>query len=147
LVNESRRKLEDIEMVGPEMVTTFSPGEPEKEGKLISELIQAINEHLKGAGIEAEEYDFSVNPTIRWDSPEARIPARYNHLIAYAIEGGSEGYYVHVGCLQHDKEAYAKEKMPKSTYTDWGFAKTYSPDSAYALAKEAQRFLTATRWN
>jgi hypothetical protein len=130
-------------MNSSEMVTTWSPGEPEKEGKPIAELIDALNKHTKGM---AEEYDFSLNPSLRWDAPETRIPARYWQLISYAVEGGSEGYYVHVGCLLRS-EARRADKKPISDYLDFGFAKTYSPESAYALAKEAQRFLTALRWN
>ena len=30
---------------------------------------------------------------------------------------------------------------------DFGFAKTYSVEPAYELAKQARRFLTAARWN
>ena len=32
-------------------------------------------------------------------------------------------------------------------YMDFGHAKTYSADQAYAIAREAQRFLTAAMWN
>ena len=34
-----------------------------------------------------------------------------------------------------------------SQWIDLGLAKTYSPDNAYALATEAQRFLMAAEWN
>jgi len=129
-------------MTSSEMVTTWSPGEAEKEGKPIVELIKALNVHLKEKGIEPEEYGFNVQYDIGWNAPDTPMPAFFWQLVAFAVEGGSEGYYVHVGCILKAKRG---AKYPE--YMEFGLAKTYTPDSAYALAKEAQRWLTAIRWN
>lgn len=128
-------------MTGSEMVTEFKLGDWSTEGVKIAELIKALREHTKGI---AEEYDFVLSPTLKYDHPQMAIPARYSNLVAYAIEGGSEGYYVHVGCILQGEDSRAN---PFQKYLDFGFAKTYSAESAYKLATEAQRFLTAARWN
>jgi hypothetical protein len=58
--------------------------------------------------------------------------------VTFAVEGGSEGYYVHVGAILKAE----RESKPNFTasYTDFGFAKTYSAESVYELAKQARRF-------
>lgn len=123
------------------MVTDFKLGD--KEGVLITDLIKALREHTKDL---AEEYDFSLSPTLKYDFPDMRLPLDFWQLIAYAVEGGSEGYYIHAGCLiRFSKDG--DDKTPYQRYLDFGFAKTYSVDSAYKIAREAQRFLTAARWN
>jgi hypothetical protein len=55
---------------------------------------------------------------------------------------GRESYYVHVGAILRDFDAAIRRPN-----LDFGFAKICTAESAYALAKEAQRFLSATIWN
>ena len=73
-------------------------------------------------------------------SKDACIPADFRWLIAYMVEGGSEGYYVHVGAIvpQHTGPIH---------YVEFGLAKTFNLENAQNLAREAQRFLSATQWN
>ena len=96
----------------------------------VESLLKAINSYC---GKLAEEYDFSLNFDLNSDS---LIPENFLHLIAFAVEGGSEGYYVHAGAL-----------LEGGLYQEFGIAKTYSSESAYELAKQVSRFLAATVWN
>ena len=125
-------------MTENKMVTAFKLTDGDKPTK-VDALMRALNMYLNSIGLQPEEYGFSVSPQIQFtQSPgNDRIPERYRWLIAFAIEGRSEGYYVHVAAI---------DDVGK-TYTDLGLAKTYSADNAYALAREAQRFLTAAKWN
>jgi hypothetical protein len=124
-------------MTSAEMVTDFKLMDAKNKMVSIAALMKALNEFC---GKMAEEYNFCDNS--RWAigiSP--LVPEKYSNLIAYAVEGKNEGYYVHVGAI-----------VPQSGngpwhYIDFGFAKTWSPESAYALAKEASRFLAAAQWN
>jgi hypothetical protein len=125
-------------------VTDFKLTDDKNEGVSIKSLLDAINKYC---GKLAEEYDFSLSPTLKYDAPKGiKIPTKYGQLIAYATEGSNEGYYVHVGALI---PADRNSTQPAFTipYMDFGFAKTNSAESAYELAKQAQRFLTAARWN
>lgn len=127
---------------GSELITDFQLGDWEKEGVELPLLLKAINKHC---GQLAEEYAFILSPTFRFEGiANPCLPARYRQLIAFATEGGSEGYYVHVGALLEQDDRSQKHTQQ---YVDFGFAKTYSAESAYALAREAQRFLSAARWN
>jgi hypothetical protein len=139
-------------MTSAEMVTTWSmedgTANAHKAYKPVAELIKALNAHLKAQGIEAEEYDFCESPMLKHDTPGARIPQKFHQLIAYAIEGGSEGYYVHVGALLPGPDGMApKGQLYTVPYLDFGFAKMWRAESAHAMAREAQRFLNAIRWN
>ena len=125
-------------MHSTEVVTDFKLDGIAEEGVLVSDLLTAINKHC---GNIAEEYDFSMSPALS-SAREIRIPASYRFLIAYAIKGGSEGYYVHIGAILRQTDPAAT--VP---YVDFGFAKTWSAASAYALANAAQRFLTDESWN
>jgi hypothetical protein len=110
-----------------------------REMVTVKDLIAALCSYC---GSLAEEYEFCVSPSIAYDATPTTVPERFLHLIAYAVEGGSEGYYVHVGAILRDFDAALTRP-----YLDFGFAKTWTAESAYALAKEAQRFLSATIWN
>jgi hypothetical protein len=125
-------------MKGSEMVTDFKSREGGKPVK-VETLLRALNAHLVAIGLQPEDYGFNVSPHILYSPTEGndRLPEEYRWLVAFAIAGGSEGYYIHVAAMN----------AAAQTYTDLGFAKTYSADNAYALAREAQRFLTAAEWN
>ena len=132
-------------MNSAEMVTDFVIHEhrpdpnPERKGYLIFvqrakivDLIRALNKYC---GKLAEEYPFSQSPMLL-NNPMERIP-EHRWLVAFVVEGDSEGYYIHITAMlkgggQHQEIALAK---------------TYSAESAYKLATEAQRFLTAAAWN
>ncbi len=125
----------------------------------VQSLLKAINAFC---GKLAEEYDFSTGPTLA----KGDIPAKYWRLIAFAVEGSNEGYYVHVGALvkteytvHHGTTLACSSPNPNGScpghpqiaehlaYIEFGVAKTYSSESAYAMAKEVSRFLAAASWN
>lgn len=128
-------------MTGTEMITDFK-----LEGATVRELMKAINAHLKRCGIEAEDRDFGVDYALEtWENRNtAKVPDRrtYRWLVAFAIEGDNEGYYIHVGAM-----TWAQRINDEHTFLNFGHAKCYSADQAYAIAREAQRFLTAAAWN
>jgi hypothetical protein len=119
-----------------EMVTDFKL-EANGQNIKVADLIKALNKHCRPQ-LQGESFCCSA----AWDNPEETIPARFRWLIAYAVEGESEGWYVHVGVLIQGMLV----NQP-TIYKDFGFAKVWTADDCYALAKEAQRFLTAARWN
>lgn len=123
-----------------EQVTTFSLEEPGTGKQVtVSALIKALNLHCKEK-LAGE----SFCDTTAWDSArkDERVPERYRSLIAFAMEGSSEGWYVHVGAII----AFGDGPYP-GIYINFGHAKMWSAEEAYDLCREAQRFLTATRWN
>ena len=137
-------------MTSAEMITDFAvcihEPIPDKPGYLrhvrnakVADLLRAINEHLTAAELEPEEYNFSESVD-RHGASDIEIP-RFRWLVAFAVEGGSEGYYVHCGAILSEPQADGRN------YVEFGICKTYSADSAYAIAREVQRFLTATMWN
>lgn len=111
------------------------------EMSTVQSLLKTINAYC---GKLAEEYAFSLDFDLFAETGmyakkgvlPSRIPQDFRWLIAYAVEGGSEGYYVHICAL-----------LPNGHFMPFGIAKTWNPDSAYELAKQASRFLAAARWN
>ncbi len=103
----------------------------------IQDLLKAINAYC---GQLAEEYDFSLNFALRpangLPQSETLIPEKYRWLVAFAVEGGSEGYYVHMGAM-----------LDGGQYQEFGLAKTNTAESAYELTKQTSRFLAAASWN
>ena len=143
-------------MTSTEMITDFAvcihEPIPDKPGYLrhvrnakIADLLSAINEHLTAKELEPEEYNFSVGMGITArhgdenGDKDPEIP-KFRWLVAFCVEGGSEGYYIHCGAI-------LAEIGNGRNYVEFGICKTYSADSAYAIAREVQRFLTATMWN
>jgi hypothetical protein len=119
-------------MNSKDMVTDFKLQE-NGENCTIKALLKAINAFC---GSLAEEYDFGLP----FDTPkDARLPEKYWRLIAFAVEGSNEGYYVHLGALVRDRHT--------TNYVSFSLAKTYSAESAYELAKQTSRFLAAACWN
>jgi hypothetical protein len=104
----------------------------------IGDLVKALNSFC---GHLAEEYNFTVSAYVKYEDKNATVPENFLQLIAYAVEGGSEGFYVHIGAILRGHEDAT------NPYQDFGFCKTYSSESAYAICKDAQRFLNATLWN
>jgi hypothetical protein len=112
------------------------------EMSTVGSLIKALNAFC---GHLAEEYNFAMcldlvsERDYRGKEPKpepSRIPQKYRWLIAFAVEGGSEGYYVHLGAM-----------LGEGRYQEFGLAKTNTSESAYELAKQASRFLAAAAWN
>lgn len=94
-------------------------------------LCKAMTAFATLQGVEPEEYGLDRNPSL---SRDARIPD-YRWLVAYVVEGGSEGYYVHVDAIK------GGEHIPL------GLSKTYSFENATELAKQYTRFLVCAAWN
>lgn len=129
-------------MTGSEMVTEFST-----RASTYTQICKAVTRFCKSQGHEPEEYGFNTCPSYGPET-ERKLPEKFWHLIAFAVEGNSEGYYVHIGYLVRGEGINPQtHEFNPATYHDIGFAKTYSPASAQALATEAQRFLTASEWN
>ena len=110
------------------------------------ELCRAVTAYCKSKGLEPDEYGFNPHQPALFGESELRLPEKWWHLIAFVVEGGSEGFYIHIGAMiqQH---VSADNPDGAARWIDLGLAKTYSPDNAYALATEAQRFLMAAEWN
>ncbi len=145
-------------MTSGEIVTTFAvntfepvPDKPGyqrlKEKARVIDLIRAVNDHLKRIDVQPDEYDFSVWPWLK--DEEQRLPADYRWLIAFAAEGGSEGYYVHLGAMMRDAAKNPTWKLTENDriFRDYGCAKCNSAENDYAIAREVQRFLSAAEWN
>lgn len=111
-------------MTPNEMVTQFPLRSRTDEGvqmARVMELIRAVNAHLKSKDMAPEEYGFDLGCELAYDghgrrSPAerdgARVPEKYWRLIAFAVEGGSEGYYIHFGAL------IAAEQAREGDYQD-----------------------------
>jgi len=138
-------------MNSAEMVTHFATREhrphPDKPGYLqfvqmakVSDLIKALNKHC---GSLAEEYNFSASGYYypSRELGDKRLPD-YRWIIAFCVEGGSEGYYVHISAIMPDKKGDGKNEC-----IGIALAKTYSAESAHKLTIEASRFLAAAEWN
>lgn len=125
-------------MRSTEMVTHFKLKE---DGKpvTVSALMRALNAHLRGLGLEPEDREFSVAAEIAYarHRTDPRLPESYRWPVAFTVNGASEGYYIHVGLIINDAA---------DGYTNLGIAKTFSPDNAYAIVRETQRFLLAAAW-
>ena len=105
----------------------------------LSAIIRAVEEYLKPQ-LDGERFcDRS-----EWDaeSKGRRLPKRWRSLIAFALDGDSEGYYVHIGVMVD-----FGDRLEPGKYIDMGFVKLWDALTARAVATEAQRFLSATRWN
>lgn len=70
------------------------------------------------------------------------IPSKIDGKKVVDLNGDSEGYYVHIGVMVD-----FGDRMEPGKYFDLGFVKLWDPKTAQTLATEAQRFLSATRWN
>jgi hypothetical protein len=123
-------------MNSSEMVTNFKL---EADGNLVKivDLIKALNQHCKVL-LNGESFCCST----ALDKPEMRLPTCFLWLIAFAVEGENEGWYVHVGAIVQKRDLSAS-----SGYIDFGTVKVWSIEESFAVQKEAQRFLTAARWN
>ncbi len=127
-------------MTKAEWVTDFKLQGPDGKPVPLSDIVKAVEEHCK-AKLDGERF----HDRSAWDSkghPPARLPERWRHLIAFAIDGDSEGYYVHIGVMI----GFGDIQEP-GRYLDIGFVKLWDPKTAQDVATEAQRFLSASRWN
>jgi hypothetical protein len=125
-------------MHGTEMITDLQLKQNNR-AITVEALMRALNTHLESVGIQADEYSFCVSPALRYGNSDTvkHVPEDYRWLIAFAIPGESEGYYIHVGAIG----------WRTKTYVDLGFAKTWTPENAYTVARETQRSISAAMWN
>ncbi len=124
-------------MTSLEQVTDFN-----YEGATVRQLFQAINDYLTKCGIEPEDRGFGTS----FDEDMLVGRSEFRWMIAFAIEGESEGYYIHIGGLNRTLNSRSSNSRSRDYY-DFGHAKCYSADQAYQIAREAQRFLTSADWN
>ena len=122
-------------MIKSEWVTDFrlkESGGPATVGALMS----ALNAYLSSVGLQPDDYRFGDR--MRRDELAQRIPEKSRWLIAFAIDNDCEpGYYIEVAAVH----------AADQSYIGLGCARTDRADDAYAIAREAQRFLNAARWN
>ena len=124
-------------MTRSEHVTDFKLDDADGRSITLSAVVKGVQEHCKEI-LEGERFcDRS-----EWFGEGGPLPERWRHLIAYAMEGDNEGYYVHLGVMV-DFGGGGKH----GEYIDMGFVKLWSADHARRVCNEAQRFLTAARWN
>lgn len=113
----------------------------------IVDVIADLKAYSGTLGLESLDY-FNVTPSIKYGCPDAatqpgdRVPVKRFHTIAYAVEGGCEGYYVHCGCILR-----VENSRDTPGYVDFGVAKLFNRDEAERLAVACQRWLTAADWN
>lgn len=124
-------------------VTDFSLEDANGQQVKVVDLIKALNHHCKKEELEGE----SFSCPFEWDAEkkDIQIPERYRWLVAYAVEGESEAWYVHVGAMIRPESPVSN--FDNYSYMDFGFAKVWSKEVAFAVAREVQRFLWAARWN
>ena len=125
-------------MTKAEWVTDFKLEEPDGKPVTLSAIVQAVKKHCKEL-LDGESF---CDRSTWGPDAERRLPERWRHLIAFWMEGDDEGWYVHIGVMvEFGGGGHHGE------YIDMGIAKVWSVETAQRLATEAQRFLTATRWN
>ena len=130
-------------MTKAEWVTDFKLEEADGKPITLSAIVKAVKEHCKEL-LDGESFcDVAAwSPNV-----ETRLPERWRSLIAFAMDGDCEGYYVHIGCLVSFGDWAPMMLYKPGHYIDIGFAKVWSAEQAQKLATEAQRFLSAARWN
>jgi hypothetical protein len=126
-------------MTPTETVTDFKLEEPDGKPVTFSAILKAVEKHCKPL-LDGETFFDQAG----WgkDTKDARLPKRWRSLIAWTMDGNSEGYYVHLGLMVD----FGNNLQP-GHYIDIGYAKLWDPNAAQAVATEAQRFLSAVRWN
>ncbi len=127
-------------MTKAEWVTDFKLEETDGKPVTLCAIVKAVEEHCK-AQLDGERFYISADWEPKGRVPE-RLPERWRSLIAFAIDGDSEGYYVHIGLIINFGDLQQPGK-----YIDMGFVKLWDAKTAQTVATEAQRFLSAARWN
>ena len=107
------------------------------DGATHASMAKAINTHLKHIGIEPQEYGYSAL------DKTTKLPERYRWLLSFFVEGGSEGYYCHVGFIVQP-ESFSQDP---TTYVDVCFCKTWDQESAAVISAAVQRFCVNAEWN
>lgn len=123
-------------MIGTEQVTDFK-----LEGATIGAFSKALNEYMKTCGLDPDmlcESRFHSGLAVKSDHP---LPKDYRWLVAYSIEGGSEGYYVHVGAMvpiTRTPEAKLSEEIRKAAKCTCEAFMDCSQKCAKGLAKKLE---------
>ncbi len=126
-------------MTKAERVTDFRLEEPDGKPVALSAIVKAVEQHCK-TQLQGEAFCDRSS----WDveTKDRRLPKRWRGLIAFAVDGDSEGYYVHIGVM-----VTFGDGLRPGEYIDMGFVKLWDAKAAQIVATEAQRFLSASRWN
>lgn len=125
-------------MTKEEWVTDFKLEETDGQPVTLSAIVKAVAIHCKEILNGDSFCDRST-----WIGEGGRLPERWRSLIAFAMDGDCEGYYVHIGVMVE----FGSGQSHPGEYIDMGFAKVWDAKQAQQLATEAQRFLSACRWN
>lgn len=119
------------------MVDPIQLLEPAADGelprpRLISEVYYQLRERLGQQGIMIDEY-LIIEPHVGTDD---RIPKDFLWFACYAVQGGSEGYYIHV-------DARLRERTTSSiTHVPLFLGKTFMGEAhAWEIARACARIL------
>ena len=102
------------------------------ENRPVGDVLRELNRRLDADDIEFGESDFS-DMTAYLDGSDRRMP-RCRWLVVFPVRGGSEGWYVHVEAIIDRPDRVRVNQL-------LGLAKTWSPDSAWEIARAAARHL------
>ncbi len=126
-------------MIRAEFITDFSLEESDGKPVTFSAIVKAVEQHCKPL-LDGET--FCDRSTWDAEAKDTRLPEHWRSLIAFAMDGDSEGYYVHIGVMVD----FGSVQQP-GKYIDIGFVKLWTPKAAQDVAVKAQRFLSAARQN
>jgi len=76
-------------------------------GRPLSEILKKLSSRLEDAGLIVDEY-FDVGPGARYTREWTHWPDNVHRIAVFAVEGGSEGHYVHVD-IYHKDDPYDRE--------------------------------------
>jgi hypothetical protein len=105
-------------------------------GRPLAEILKKLSSGLQDAGLIVDEY-FDVSPDARYEQKLDEWPENAWRILCFAVEGGSEGHYVHVDVLL--QQPYAPPK-----YVSMFLLKTFlGLEHALRLSNELTRLLHA----
>jgi hypothetical protein len=106
------------------------------KGRPLAEILKKLSSGLQDAGLIVDEY-FDVSPDARYEQKLDEWPENAWRILCFAVEGGSEGHYVHVDVLL--QQPYAPPK-----YVSMFLLKTFlGLEHALRLSNELTRLLHA----
>lgn len=78
------------------------------KGRPLAEILKKLSSGLEDAGFRIDEY-FDVGSDARYTREWTEWPANVRRVAVFAVEGGSEGHYVHVDVYTPNKAANGLE--------------------------------------
>jgi len=101
-------------------------------GRPLSEILQRLSSGLESAGLMVDEY-FSVSADVEYTRKWTVWPKDVRRIAVFAVQGGSEGHYVHV-------DVYTGEGYEETKVTTLFLLKTFlGMEHALRLSNELTR--------